>query len=373
MKYKAVFFSSLSILSCAVLAVVGLRARHQWIERVDATHVTIARSTWDALDGVRLAFTGPIESVTWSIHGRVSTTKLANPSTTISLRTELPQGQRISLQVLGIQSRYGQNVPEHWTLSHAMPAALQATTNPGPWQLNVPRSGPYSVTFDAPVENPTSIGREVTFAPTIPGKWVWEDPETAEYFPKKRLLPTVQEAMRVGDGPNGLRSIYGQYLTSPVTRSFITQSDEEIIVRESLPETLTLVKNGKVILRSLCNTAVTGAYTPTGTFYIRSKFPHVVMKGVNPNGTHYDDPHVPWVMGLIGNVAIHGYPRASYGFPQSNGCVELPIATAKRLYRMVDVGTPVTIEGPRKPRANSRHAHAKHPSVVKSSKHPSKL
>ena len=34
-----------------------------------------------------------------------------------------------------------------------------------------------------------------------------------------------------------------------------------------------------------------------------------------------------------GGDAVHGYPRASYGFPQSNGCVELPIETAKLHYR----------------------------------------
>ena len=86
-----------------------------------------------------------------------------------------------------------------------------------------------------------------------------------------------------------------------------------------------------------------GGSTPTGTFYIRSKYPSVDMKGVNPDGVHYNDPHVPWVMGLIGNIAIHGYPRASYGWPQSNGCVELPLSAAKHLYSMVSVGTPVEI------------------------------
>ncbi len=52
------------------------------------------------------------------------------------------------------------------------------------------------------------------------------------------------------------------------------------------------------------------------------------MTGTDPDGVHYVAPDVPWVNYFNGGDAVHGYPRASYGFPQSNGCVELPIETA---------------------------------------------
>ena len=47
---------------------------------------------------------------------------------------------------------------------------------------------------------------------------------------------------------------------------------------------------------------------------------------------------MPWVNYFNGGDAVHGYERGSYGFPQSNGCVELPIATAAEVYPMLAVG-----------------------------------
>jgi hypothetical protein len=37
---------------------------------------------------------------------------------------------------------------------------------------------------------------------------------------------------------------------------------------------------------------------------------------------------VYWINYFNGGDAVHGFVRASYGFPQSLGCVELPIPTA---------------------------------------------
>jgi len=44
-----------------------------------------------------------------------------------------------------------------------------------------------------------------------------------------------------------------------------------------------------------------------------------------------------------GGDAVHGYPRASYGWPQSNGCVELPISNAQFVWGMDPIGTLVTV------------------------------
>ncbi len=46
-----------------------------------------------------------------------------------------------------------------------------------------------------------------------------------------------------------------------------------------------------------------------------------------------------------GGDAVHGYERGSYGFPQSNGCVELPIETAKTVFGMLALGDIVYITG----------------------------
>jgi len=47
-----------------------------------------------------------------------------------------------------------------------------------------------------------------------------------------------------------------------------------------------------------------------------------------------------------GGDALHYYSRASYGFPQSNGCVEMQLATAANLWPVTPIGTLVTVQGP---------------------------
>jgi lipoprotein-anchoring transpeptidase ErfK/SrfK len=66
------------------------------------------------------------------------------------------------------------------------------------------------------------------------------------------------------------------------------------------------------------------------------------MSGTNLNGTTYH-VLVHSINYFHGSVAVHGYPRAAYGYPQSAGCVELPISTAKVVYGMVNIGTMVTV------------------------------
>ncbi len=60
------------------------------------------------------------------------------------------------------------------------------------------------------------------------------------------------------------------------------------------------------------------------------------MKGTEPNGQKYDDPAIPWIAYFNGGDAIHGYPRPGYGYPQSNGCVELPIGHAESMFTSGD-------------------------------------
>ncbi|MCF8568105.1 L,D-transpeptidase [Alicyclobacillus tolerans] len=320
--------------------------RHAWREQSALKNMAIAHSEWKASQGINLTFTEPVYSVTWLMHGHTKTLSFNKPVTSVWLHTLLPQGEKSSIEVENVETIYRQDVPKSWKLSDVLPQPLTAVTNPGPWQLNVPRNGPYSVRFSAPIENRFETIRAISFTPKIPGRWTWKNSETADFYPKQTLPSTVQETMVIGDGINGPVGASGQYLTAQINRPFMTASDEKIVVHETLPETLKLYKNGQLIFQSLCNTARPGGYTPTGTFYIRSKYQFVNMRGVNPNGIPYYDPHVPWVMGLIGNIAIHGFNRASYGFPQSNGCVELPISAAKSLYSMAQVGTPVKIIKP---------------------------
>lgn len=120
-----------------------------------------------------------------------------------------------------------------------------------------------------------------------------------------------------------------------------------VYVSKQLPESLTLYENGAPKFVGIpVNTGAPGADTTDGTYPV---FEHVVssrMQGTNPDGTKYDDPAVPWASYFNGGDALHGFVRASYGFPQSNGCVEMSIADAAQVWPLTPIGTLVTVVGP---------------------------
>ena len=114
-------------------------------------------------------------------------------------------------------------------------------------------------------------------------------------------------------------------------------------VSESLPETLVVYRGHHAVLSTPVNTGVAGAETELGIFPIYSRLVSTTMTGTDPDGTKYVAPDVPWVNYFNGGDAVHGYPRASYGFPQSNGCVEVPIETARRIFGMLAIGDIVDV------------------------------
>jgi hypothetical protein len=67
-----------------------------------------------------------------------------------------------------------------------------------------------------------------------------------------------------------------------------------------------------------------------------------VMRGTNPNRTTYADP-VQYVSYFNGGDALHYFPRADYGIPQSLGCVELPLQAASVVWQYTTIGSIVTV------------------------------
>jgi L,D-transpeptidase catalytic domain/Bacterial Ig-like domain len=117
-----------------------------------------------------------------------------------------------------------------------------------------------------------------------------------------------------------------------------------VYVSKSLPETLTLWENGSVVLTSRCNTGIPASPTADGTFPIYVRYTFNYMTGFNPDGSYYDDP-VYWINYFNGGDAVHLFSRASYGFPQSLGCVELPSSTAEDAFHHLAIGDLVTVAG----------------------------
>ena len=117
-----------------------------------------------------------------------------------------------------------------------------------------------------------------------------------------------------------------------------------VLVSQSLPESATVYQNGAVVYSTPVNTGVPGAPTENGTWPVYARYTVTTMSGTNPDGSHYVDPGIPWVSYFHGGDALHGFVRASYGFPQSDGCVEMPIANAATVFPLTPLGTLVTVE-----------------------------
>ena len=116
------------------------------------------------------------------------------------------------------------------------------------------------------------------------------------------------------------------------------------IASKGSPETLTIWHDGRIVLRSLANTGIPVAPTASGTFPVFLRYRFQIMQGTNPDGSHYADP-VSFVSYFDAGEAVHYFPRGSYGWPQSLGCVELPYDSAERAWPYLTYGSLVTVTG----------------------------
>jgi lipoprotein-anchoring transpeptidase ErfK/SrfK len=94
--------------------------------------------------------------------------------------------------------------------------------------------------------------------------------------------------------------------------------------------------------------------TPTGTYHIFAKESNTYLTGSDQAGS-WDDHVYYWMPFLDNQYGTYGLHDATWRAPDqfgnispdspqaSNGCVELPLATAQWLYHWVVIGTTVTI------------------------------
>jgi hypothetical protein len=144
------------------------------------------------------------------------------------------------------------------------------------------------------------------------------------------------------DGVAGPK-VWQALLTAAAANQRNTHGYSYAIASKASPETLTIWHNGKQVFSSLANTGIAVSPTVDGTFPVYEKLPFQIMQGTNPDGSHYADP-VSWVSYFNGGDAVHYFPRGSFGWPQSLGCVELPYSAAEEAYPYLPYGTLVTVE-----------------------------
>jgi lipoprotein-anchoring transpeptidase ErfK/SrfK len=96
-------------------------------------------------------------------------------------------------------------------------------------------------------------------------------------------------------------------------------------------------KGDKLVGVSSVSTAKQGHITPLGEWSILEKRPFYRSK-------KYDNAPMPWMERIDEyGIALHG--GGTPGYPESHGCIHLPMKFAEKLYGLTKVGSKVVIEG----------------------------
>lgn len=109
---------------------------------------------------------------------------------------------------------------------------------------------------------------------------------------------------------------------------------------------VTCFEGEKMVYRSRCSSGA-GPKTPLGNFKTYHKGPSIHMTNEGDDAIRiYDLTGVPWVSFFTGNgEAFHGtYWHNDFGKPRSHGCVNLPNAAAKFIYRWTSPVVPPDTE-----------------------------
>ncbi|HUA49607.1 MAG TPA: L,D-transpeptidase family protein [Solirubrobacteraceae bacterium] len=138
-------------------------------------------------------------------------------------------------------------------------------------------------------------------------------------------------------------ALWSALITAAVKGQINTFGYTFVQVSEGSPESESTWHSGKTVVSGPVNTGVPAAPTAQGTFAVFEHALSVTMSGTNPDGSHYVDPGIPFVSYFNGGDALHYYPRGGYGYPQSDGCVEMPYGEAEAVYPYTPIGTLVQV------------------------------
>lgn len=275
------------------------------------------------------------------------------PTSAVFTATAAPlPGQRFTVSLLaGTQDEAGgalaSGFTAAWTTRAASPARLQ--------QL-LAEAGYLPLSFRPATAEPATTDELTTsaYAP-VSGSYAWSSPQppalqalytgpTSALLTRGAVLAFESDHQLATDGAAGPQ-VWSALVADAAAHRTTSRPYTYVYVNKSRPQSLTVYRDGKPVLTTPANTGVSRAQTPAGSWPVYARYQSQTMSGTNPDGSHYSDPGVPWISYFVGGDAVHGFPRASYGSPQSVGCVELPIATAETVYGLMGYGDIVTVAG----------------------------
>ena len=168
------------------------------------------------------------------------------------------------------------------------------------------------------------------------------EPQFSQAVPQK-LANQIPYVWTLGEAPQAHKDMVaefgrlglkpGQYLWA----SSIPSDGDTRVVIDRLTQMGYVYKGDKLIGVSTISTAKQGHITPLGEWTILEKRPFYRSK-------KYDNAPMPWMERIDEyGIALHG--GGTPGFPESHGCIHLPMKFAAKLYTLTKIGTKVVIEG----------------------------
>jgi len=264
-------------------------------------------------------------TITGGSHGVRATTGSYLPAV-LRLAWTAPNGSLLRVQQLLAQLQY---LPLQWQPASAVPPSTLSTQIAAAY---TPPTGTFS-------------WRYPNVPPTLAALW---QPGVDTVMTTGAVMAFERRSGLPVDGQVG-PAVWKALIEAALAGRVNPDGYSYVYVSETLPERLTIWHNGQMVLTSLANTGIPQSPTYLGTSPVYLRYVSQTMSGVNPDGTPYVDPGVPWVNYFAGGDAVHGFVRAQYGFPQSLGCVELPIPEAAIAWTYIHYGTLVTVEPPGSP------------------------
>ena len=172
---------------------------------------------------------------------------------------------------------------------------------------------------------------------TTPGKQVAEAPQpkpASNAIPYKWTqgnAPQAHKDMVATFGRVGLKPGEAMWVKS------IPSEGETRVIIDRLTQMAYVYRGDELIGAATVSSAKQGHITPLGEWSILEKRPFYRSK-------KYDNAPMPWMERIDDyGIALHG--GGTPGYPESHGCIHLPMKFAEKLYGLTKIGTKVIIEG----------------------------
>lgn len=119
---------------------------------------------------------------------------------------------------------------------------------------------------------------------------------------------------------------------------------EKMITVDTGSQTLTAWEGGGILYQTRASTGLPLSPTVKGSFKVYKKVALGDMRGYSPYIGRYHYKNVPNSLYFYQGYSVHGaYWHNNFGTRRSNGCVNLPLDMAQKIFDWAQVGTRVEV------------------------------